>query len=117
MPDKLLTIREASDLLGISEQKIRRLVKKGGLPAYKVGGKFLRFRREQVEAIRTEIPAKKPPEKPREAPPKKEYTRNLKDASYQEAPVDSVLDFFYFNDFYIIAGAITLLILWGIFRF
>ena len=114
MPEKLITISETSRLLGISEQEVKGLVQKGELPAYRVGGRFLRFRKEQIEAIQNEIPAKgaAPPETAR----KREFQRRRPEAAYSESLADRVSDFFYFNDFYIIAAAIALLILWFIFK-
>ena len=125
MPEKLLTIDEVSNILGISEEKLTELVEKGELPAYKIGGCFLRFRKEQIEAIRSELPAKltaPQPERIVEAavkpPPKmsKTYPKRPQGATYSQSPLDSVKDFFYFNDFYIFATTIVLLILWVIFK-
>lgn len=99
MPEKLLTAEEAAGLLGISEEEIKKMVEKGELPAYKVGGRFLRFRREQVEAIGNGIRAK-----PFERTP-------------AHPAVDKFLDFLYFNDFYIISAILTFLILWVIIKY
>jgi len=114
MPEKLLTISETAGLLGISEQEVERLVRKGELPAYQVGGRFLRFRKEQIEAIQNEIPAGgagKPETARRRGVP-----QNRPEAAYSESLADRVSDFFYFNDFYIIAAVIAVLILWFIFK-
>jgi len=113
MPEKLLTIDETSRLLGISEQEVKGLVQKGELPAYRVGGRFLRFRREQIEAIRNEILTRTAGTSERVV---KEFPRSRSEAVYPESLADRVLDFFYFNDFYIIAATAALLILWFIFR-
>lgn len=107
MPEKLLTLGEVSRLLEISQEAVKKLVKKGELPAYKIGGAFLRFRKEQIEAIRKEIPARFTEAGKPEGPlkPKEEVI-------YSESQRDRIADFFYFNDFYIISAVITLLILW-----
>ena len=55
MPQKLLTLNELSSYLGISEKKITSLVDEGVISAYKLGGEFLRFRKEQIDAVRSEI--------------------------------------------------------------
>ena len=100
MPEKLLTAEEASDLLGISEEEIKKLVEKGELPAYQIGGRFLRFRKEQVEAVCGGIVAEiSPNERTPERP-----------------SADKILDFLYFNDFYIISAALTFIILWVILK-
>ncbi len=98
MPEKLLTAEEASGLLGISEEEIKKMVNKGELPAYQIGGRFLRFRREQLEAIRSGITAQLPERMP------------------AQPAIDKFLDFFYFNDFYIISAILAFLILWVIIK-
>ena len=86
--EKLLTVREVSILLGISEKEILDLAQAGVIPAYKVGGVFLRFKREQViDYQKSAHPslARPSPQKP--------------------APIsEKIGDFFYYYDFYIIAA-------------
>lgn len=114
MPQKLLTVKEAAEALGIPKIKIRELVDKGDLPAYKIGGKFVRFRKEQVEAIRNEILSRVGG-----VPGKVALQENVKPiqetATLPQSVGDQILDFFYFNDFYIVATVMTLLILFFIF--
>jgi len=98
--EKLLTIREVSALLGASEKEVIELAEKGTLPAYKVGGVYLRFKRTQVEEFRRTF-------KPLSLKAEKE-----EEYSFRER----LRDFFYFNDFYILCGLIILLILGVIFR-
>lgn len=98
--EKLLTIRDVALILGISEKEVIDLAESGKLPGYKVGGVFLRFKREQVEL----------------------FSKGLKHPTYKigtsekYAFKDRVSDFFYFNDFYIFSALIILLILFIIFR-
>ena len=47
--EKLLTIREVSLYLGISEKDVIELSENGTIPAYKIGGVYLRFKREQIQ--------------------------------------------------------------------
>jgi len=110
MPEKLLTLREVSILLGISDGEVKKLVKKGALPAYRVGGRFLRFRREQIEAVRNEIPARLAGRTPEAAPER--FRKKTEEALYSQSQGDRIADFFYFNDFYIVSGLIIFLILW-----
>ncbi len=49
MAEKLLTIREVAQKLGITEREVMELAESGNLPAYKVGGVYLRFKQEQVD--------------------------------------------------------------------
>lgn len=93
--EKLLTVREASLILGISEKEVLELAESGAIPAYKVGGVYLRFKREQIQ----------------------EYKRSLKPFSPKAGasagyPLrDKISDFFYFNDFYILTVLIIILLL------
>ena len=114
MPEKLITLKEASEILGISEESVSALVEKGELPAYRIGGRFLRFRKEQIEAIQKEIPHKAA---------QKTSKRDVKDIERErlylartQSPVDKLADFFYFNDFYIVSATLIALILFFIFK-
>lgn len=94
--EKLLTIREVSLILGLSEKEVVELAERGQLPAYKVGGVYLRFKREQVEEF------KKSSSKP--------LRKNIHSEKYSFK--DRVSDFFYFNDFYILSIILILLIVY-----
>ena len=52
MAEKLLNTREVSKYLDIPEDEIRELVERGELPAYRLGGSILRFRKDQIEEIK-----------------------------------------------------------------
>jgi excisionase family DNA binding protein len=93
--EKLLTIRDASLLLGISEKEVIDLAENGVLPAYKVGGVYLRFKREQIEEFRKTY--------------KQPAHKNI--SPEKHAFKDSLLDFLYFNDFYILSCILIVLIL------
>jgi len=134
MPEKLLTIREVAEHLKVSEEEVKRLVDIGEIPAYRIGGSFLRFRKEQLDAIRSEIDeveevethkAGPPPAKPvKPAKPTHTYTdleRDIKrkepiTRQYDYTFAEKVKDFFYFNDFYIISFAIVFFLIYLIFK-
>jgi len=98
--EKLLTIRDVSLILGISEKEVIDLAESGLIPAYKIGGLYLRFKREQIEDYK-----------------KKFRLFSQKNISTQKLSFkDRVSDFFYFNDFYILSALIILLILLVIFQ-
>jgi len=97
---KLLTVRDVSLLLGVSEKEVVNLAESGVIPAYKIGGVYLRFKKDQIHEfqksnkeilVKTHVAQK--------------YTFN-----------DRVSDFFYFNDFYILAALIVVLLLIIIFQ-
>jgi excisionase family DNA binding protein len=98
--DKLLTIREVSIMLGITEKEVIDLAESSEIPAYKVGGVYLRFKREQIEEFR-----------------KRSSRFSKSKASASTSPFkERISDFFYFNDFYILAALVILLMLVIIFR-
>ena len=85
MREKLYTVREAAHFLGVTERDIIDLCDKGLIPAYKVGGVYLRFKKEHLESMKGKV----------------------KSASQEEVTSytfhDKMSDFFYYNDFYIFA--------------
>ncbi|MFA5157035.1 MAG: helix-turn-helix domain-containing protein [Candidatus Omnitrophota bacterium] len=98
--EKLLTIREVSLFLDISEKEVIDLAESQILPAYKIGGVYLRFKRYQVEEFK------------KNSKPHAQKSSALLKASFGE----KVGDFFYFNDFYILSALIIAAILVIIFR-
>ncbi len=98
--DKLLTIRDAALILGIPEQAVIDLAESGKLPAYKVGGVYLRFKREQLEEF-------------------KRLNKSLSPSATEPGKSsfkEKISDFFYFYDFYIFTILIVVLMLVIIFR-
>lgn len=132
MPEKLLSIEEVADYLGISEEEVKRLVDVGEIPAYKIGGSFLRFRKEQIDAIRKEIMeveeeeaahAPGPVPAPQAAHTHKyaEMEREIKarepvTRQYDYTFAERIRDFFYFNDFYILSFVIVGILMYLIFQ-
>ena len=98
--EKLLTIREVALFLDISEKDVIELAETQVLPAYKIGGVYLRFKRHQVEEFKKRSRQHSPKNKP------------LQKSTLGE----SVGDFLYFNDFYILSALIIAIILVIIFR-
>ncbi len=95
--DKLLTVREAAEELGITEQEVIDLAGQGKIPAYKIGGIYLRFKSEHIQEAKQSI----------SRPAQKKFEANWP---------QRLADFFYFNDFYILASLIIILMLIIIFR-
>ncbi len=89
MANKLLTEKEVANRLQISIEEVKRLVDSGRLPAYKIAGQYLRFKKEEVEAL------------------SKKARRSV---------FERIREFIYFYDFYIIALIVLLIILYFIFR-
>ena len=89
--EKLWTTSEVAQFLGVNEVDVEELVRQGKLTGYKLGGQFLRFRPDQVEALKGQIRFRPNPGK---------TPRQRKDSW-----VDQVRDFVYFYDFYLISAA------------
>ena len=98
MAEKLLTTREASHIIGISEKDIINLANANLIPHFKVAGEFLRFRREDVFRVKPAI--------------KKKY--NIPEKTHHQR--EKIREFFYFNDFYIISIAVIAFLLWVIIK-
>ncbi|MFA4992402.1 MAG: helix-turn-helix domain-containing protein [Candidatus Omnitrophota bacterium] len=84
--EKLLTVRDVSVILGVFEKDVLDLAEKGIIPAYKIGGLYLRFKKDQVDQYKKEHPC-------------------ARSGSQEKGKIfpDMLHDFFYFNDFYILA--------------
>ncbi len=50
--EKLWTTSEAAKFLGLQDADIERLVKDGKLTGYKLAGQFLRFKPDQIKALK-----------------------------------------------------------------
>ena len=86
--EKLWTTSEVARYLGVDEPTVEQLVHTGRLTGYKLAGQFLRFRPEQVKAVK-EQGALKP--------------MGAAVVARADAWHEKVRDFFYFYDFYLLA--------------
>jgi excisionase family DNA binding protein len=97
MMKRFLTSKEAADYLGIAESELSNLSNNHQITAYKIGGIYTRFKVDDLEAYR-----------------RKGITKGKK--NHNNTNLDSIADFFYFNDFYIYSGIIIAVILYFIFK-
>ncbi|GEM_PF-139873 len=131
MPEKLLSIREVAEYLKLSEEEVKRLVDAGEVPAYKIGDTFLRFRKEQIDAIKreiSEIEAKEPEHAKPVLDAKGHPSHALSDLErdikrrepsarqYDYSFPERVSDFFYFNDYYLVCFALIAVLMLLIIR-
>lgn len=92
--EKLLTVRDVALMLGVSEKDVLDLAENSTIPAYKVGGVYLRFKKEQVELYKKNL-----------------GSNQLTKASPESIGIkDWIYDFFYFNDFYILVTIFIILL-------
>ena len=96
--EKLVTTREASYILGISEKEIIELAKSNLIPHFKLGGEFMRFKKADLVTIKPAIIEK----------------FNLPAKSQHR--LESLREFIYFNDFYIVSAGLITFLLWMIVR-
>jgi len=131
MPEHLLNIREVAAYLGVSEDEVKRLVDIGEMPAYKIGDSFLRFRKEQVDAVKSEIsdvekadPGRVDVKLDSKGHPTHPFTDLERDTKKREPAVrqydysfmEKIQDFIHYNDFYIASALIVALLLFIILR-
>ncbi len=105
MSEKLLNIKEVCQYLNISQEDLRTLVDRGEIPAYRLGGTILRFRRDQIDILKNK------------GVPKVAKSDDLAQAYVAESRLDSFKDFLYFNDFYIISAIVILILLFVSFAY
>ena len=89
--EKLWTTAEAAQCLGITTTDVEELVRQGTLTGYRLGGRFLRFRPDQVTALKGQVQIKPDRSKPA--------------AARRGMWFHTLRDFLYFNDFYIVSAA------------
>jgi excisionase family DNA binding protein len=77
----------ADGLLEISEKDVLDLAESGSIPAYKVGGVYLRFKPSQVDEFRKK-------------------SKMVGQRTKEYSSMDRVFDFLYFNDFYLVAAIV-----------
>ena len=97
MSSQFITVREAAQILAVSEKKVMDLIESGNLQAYKIADQFLRLKRNEVANILS--------------------TGQVvsENASYSYTSGERVRDFFYFNDFYLLSLAVIGVLLYIIF--
>jgi len=95
--EKLITVRDVSRILNLTEKEVLDLAENGLIPAYKVGGVYLRFKRGQVEEYRNK-------------------TQSNNQARYKISFSERIQDFFYYNDFYILSALLIFIMLFIIFK-
>jgi len=88
-----ISVREAAQILGISEKKIMDLVESRKLQAYKIADQFLRLKKEEVLGLRNT------------------GTIVNENIQYPYTQPERFKDFLYYNDFYLISAGIIIALL------
>jgi len=95
--EKLWTTAEVAGFLGIAESDVEELVRQGTLTGYKLGGQFLRFRPDQVTALKGQLPPRLR-RGPIARPRREEAIRRLRELVY-------------FYDFYVVSAALLAVVI------
>jgi excisionase family DNA binding protein len=90
--EKLWTTVEVARRLNVTEDDVEQLVREGRLTGYRLGGRFLRFRPDEVDALKRTVPPR-----PRAARP---------DRSGPQPWSALVREFVYGYDFYLVSAAL-----------
>jgi excisionase family DNA binding protein len=90
--EKLWTTAEVAEYLGVSDVDVEELVRQGKLTGYKLGGQFLRFRPDQVQALKGTVRFR-PTSAKAKGPRRDSWVRRMQ-------------DFLYFYDFYVVSAAL-----------
>ncbi len=98
--EKMLTVRDVAIMLDVSEKDVLDLTENGTIPGYKVGGVYLRFKKEQVEQYKKNL----------------SHLKSNMAKKEVESLGDRVQDFLYFNDFYIFALIFVVLLGYLVYR-
>ena len=93
-----VSIREAAQLLGISEKKVMTLISERKLQAYRIADKFLRLKKNEVMDLRNAGDVQ---------------SENIE---FPYTSGEKLADFLYFNDFYLIALGVIAGLLFYIFK-
>jgi excisionase family DNA binding protein len=92
-----ISVRETAQLLNITEKSVMDLIEQRKLQAYRIANKFLRLKKSEVLNLRN-------------AGEVKQETKNIRYSF-----IERISDFFYFNDFYILALMIMIALFYVIF--
>lgn len=94
LKEKYLSHDEASDYLKVREPELDKIVARGDISAYKIGGKYIRYKKDDVIRLKAKLAAKR-----------------------KGSIFERFEDFLYFNSFYITAGIIAVIMMFVILKF
>jgi excisionase family DNA binding protein len=97
MSSQYITVRETAQIMAVSEKKVMDLIESGNLQAYRIADQFLRLKRNEVVNMLSTG----------------QVVSESVAHSYTQG--ERIRDFFYFNDFYLIALVIIGALLYIIF--
>ena len=108
LTEDLLSMKEAAELLEISEPELKVLVQKHQIASHNVAGAFLRLKKKDVEELKIKWRIE------RELFPKKDPLFAHEHSVAHGGFFENLGDFWYFNDFYILCSILIMLLLYTI---
>ena len=106
--EELLSIQEAAELLEISEAEVHTLVDEHRVPRHTAAGSLLRLKKRDIEDLKIKWRIQ------RELFPEKEPFFSHHNTVEKAGFMDKLVDFWYFNDFYILCSMLILVLLYFI---
>ncbi len=100
----LLSFAQTLEYLGINKREIKELIKKKEIVPYKIGGTYVRFKKEDLDVLKSHLEKKI------------RKTHWLNQSVEKTIFSERLADFWYFNNFYIILSATILILLIIIFK-
>jgi len=104
----LLDVHQAAELLDINEKELWGLVHRHKVLTHNIGGAFLRFKKSDIEELKNRWRIE------RDLFPKKERYFPHRSTVTQADRLERLIDFWHFNDFYIICSLLILALLYVI---
>lgn len=92
-----VTVRESAQMLGVSEGRLMTLVDEKKLQAYRIAGQYVRFKREDVLRLKSSGHV------------------TSETVKFPYTPKERLQDLLVYNDFYIVACIIIMILLYIIF--
>lgn len=89
--NSMLSFEEVKQFLEANESEVEKLIRERKLQAYKIGGTYIRFRKEEVLSIRSE------------------RLRIQNKVPWQKKVINRFWDFWRFNSFYILSIVLVVL--------
>ncbi len=98
MSSGLLSFNQALEYLGVNKQELKRLIREKNIVPYKIGGTYLRFKKEDLNVLRSHLKRRV------------RKTHWLNEPTQHSPLSERLADFWYFNSFYIFSAVI----IWGL---
>ena len=108
LKEEYVNLREAAELLEISEDELRALVTQHKIPTHNIAGVFLRLKTKDVEHLKNKWRID------RELFPQPEPYFSHHNTVKPPTASDKWKDFWYFNDFYVICSLLIIVLLYFI---